>query len=125
MQRLALHLVAIDPERSGDDKLSWLLDRTGLYAHDLKHETYQILAAAAGTATPPLKQRVLDAADAGPDYPEEIPDRDRHFAYAKYNLLAWLTQADPDWAEAQAAFDAIQAENSGFRVQSILISTRG
>lgn len=117
MQRLALHLVAIDPERSGDDKLSWLLDRTGPYAHDLKHETYQILAAAAGTATPPLKQRVLDAADAGPDYPEEIPDRDRHFAYAKYNLLAWLTQADPDWAEAQAAFDAIQAENSGFRVR--------
>ncbi|GEB95963.1 SIR2 family protein [Microbacterium lacticum] len=117
MQRLALHLVANDPERSSDDKLSWLLDRTGLYADDLKHETYQVLAAAVGSATPPLKQRVLDAADAGPDYPEEIPDRDRHFAYAKYKLLAWLTQADPDWAEAQAAFDAIQAENPGFGVR--------
>lgn len=117
MQRLALHLIANDPERSADDKLLWLLDRIGLYADDLKHETYQVLAAAVGSATPPLKQRVLEAAAAGPDYPEEIPDRDRHFAYAKYNLLAWLTQADPDWAEAQTAFDAIQAENPGFGVR--------
>jgi hypothetical protein len=117
MRRLALHLVANDPERSSDDKLSWLLERTGLYADHLKHETYQLLATAVGTAAPSLKQRVLDAADAGPDYPEDLPDRDRHFAYAKYNLLAWLTQADPDWVEAQAAFDACQAENPGFGVR--------
>lgn len=117
MQRLALHLVANDPERSADDKLLWLLDRTGIYADDLKHETYQVLAAAVGSAASPLKQRVLDAAAVGPHYPEEIPDRDRHVAYAKYNLLAWLTQADPDWTEAQTAFDAIQAENPGFGVR--------
>ena len=117
MQRLALHLVANDQERSPDDKLLWLLDRIGLYADDLKHETYQVLAAAVGTASPSLKQRALDAAAAGPDYPEEIPDRDRHFAYAKYNLLAWLTHADPDWAEARTAFDAIKAENPSFEVR--------
>ncbi len=117
MRRLALHLVANDPVRSADDKLSWLLDRTGLYADNLKHETYQVLAAAVGTAAPSLKQRVLDAAAVGPDYPEEIPDRDRHFAYAKYNLLAWLTQADPDWSEAQTAFDAAQVENPDFGVR--------
>ncbi|MGN6127653.1 MAG: SIR2 family protein [Humibacter sp.] len=117
MQRMALHLVANDPARSADDKLSWLLDRTGLYASDLKHETYQVLAAAVATAAPSLRQRVLDAAAGGPAYPEEIPERDRHFAYAKYNLLAWLTQVDPHWAEAQTAFDAIQAENPGFGVR--------
>jgi hypothetical protein len=117
MQRLALHLVANDPERSADDKLSWLLERTGLYADERKHETYQVLAAAAGSATPPLKERVLDAAADGPKYPEEIPDRYRHFAYAKYNLLAWLTQADPHWAGARTAFDAIQAENPEFGVR--------
>lgn len=117
MRRLSLHLVAVDPARSADEKLSWLLDRTGLYADDLKHETYQVLVAGIRTAAPSLKQRVLDAVAAGPDYPEDIPDRDRHFAYAKYNLLAWLTQADPDWAEAQNAFDTIQAENPGFGVR--------
>lgn len=117
MQRLALHLVANDPILSADHKLSWLLDHTGLYADDLKHETYQVLAAAVGDASPSFKQRLLDAAGAGPDYPEEIPHRDRHFAYAKYNLLAWLTRADSDWAEAQAAFNATQAENPGFEVR--------
>lgn len=117
MQRLALHLVANDPERSSDGKLSWLLDRTGLYAPGLKHETYQVLAAAIGSATPPLKQRVLAATAAGPDYPEETPDRDRHCAYAKYNLLAWLTQTDHDWVEAQTAFDSMQSENPDFGVR--------
>ncbi len=117
MQRLALHLVSNDPARSADDKLSWLLDRAGLYPDDLKHETYQILAAAVGTAAPSLKRRVLDAAAAGPDYPEVTPDHDRHSAYAKYNLLGWLTRAGPDWAEAQTAFDAAQAENPGFGVR--------
>jgi len=117
MQRLALHLVANDPERSADDKLSWLLDRTGLYADDLKHEIYQVLDVAVAIATPPLKQRVLDAAAAGPDYPKEFSDRDRHFAYAKYNLLAWLTQTDPDWTEAQSEFEGIQAENPGFETR--------
>lgn len=117
MQRLALHLVAADPARSAGDRLSWLLDRTGLYAENLKHETYHVLAAAVGTAALSQKQRVLDAATAGPDYPEEIPDRDRHFAYAKYNLLAWLTRADPGWAEAQTAFEEVQAGNPGFGVR--------
>lgn len=117
MQRLAVHLVAADPARSADDKLSWLLDRTGLYADNLKHETYQLLATAAATASPSLKERVLNAAAAGPDYPEEIPDRDRHVAYAKYNLLAWLTLSSPDWAEAQTAFDAIQTKNPDFEVR--------
>lgn len=117
MQRLALHLVAAHPARSADDKLSWLLDRTGLYADNLKHETYQLLATAVATASPSLKERVLDAAAAGPDYPDAIPDRDRHVAYAKYNLLAWLTLSNPDWTEAQTAFDAIQAENPGFEVR--------
>lgn len=132
MQRLALHLVAIDTTRSADDKLSWLLDHTGLYARDLKHETYQVLAAAVDAATPSLRQAVLDAAAAGPSYPEEIPDRDRHYAYAKYNLLAWLKQADPDWAEAQAAFSTMESENPGFGVREhpdfdswMTIETRG
>ncbi len=117
MQRLALHLVANDPERSADDKLSWLLDRTGLYASYLKHETYQVLLAAVDAATPSIKQRIMNATGDGPDYREEIPDRDHHLAYAKYNLLAWLTRAAPEWGEAQAAFDAIQTENPDFAVR--------
>lgn len=117
MQRLALHLVANDPGLSADDKLLWLLDRSVLYAENLKHETYQVLAAAVAAASPSLKQRVLVAVATGPRYPEVTPDHDRHFAYAKYNLLAWLTKAAPSWAEVQIAFAATQAENPDFRVR--------
>lgn len=117
MQRLALHLVANDPGRSADDKLSWLLEHAGLYVRDLKHETYQVIASAVGTAAQSVKQRVLDTAAVGPPCPEEISDRDRHVAYAKYNLLAWLAQVDSEWSEAQSAFEVVQAENPDFRVR--------
>jgi hypothetical protein len=114
MRRLALHLVAGDAARSDDQKIEWLVARTGLYEANLKHEIYQLLAATLPGASPTLKEKVLDAAAAGPDYPEEIPDRDRHFAYAKFNLLVWLTETDPDWEKARAVFERIQAENPQF-----------
>lgn len=117
LQRLALYLVTTDPALTADQKLSWLLNRTGLFAGTLKHEIYKLLAATVDTASPPAKQRVLEAAFVAPDYPKDFPDRDQHLAYAKYNLLAWLTRAAPDWAEAQTAFTVIQAENPGFDVR--------
>ncbi|WP_413455561.1 SIR2 family protein [Glutamicibacter sp. FR1] len=117
MRRLALHLIAIDQNRSADNKLRWLLDRTGLFEMGLKHETYQILTAAVGSATPPIKQKVLEVTSEGPEYPEDNPDRNRHVAYAIFNLLAWLTQTDSDWQEAKTALDAIQADNPGFEVR--------
>lgn len=114
MRRLALHLIASDSARTDDEKLKWLLEHAGLYAENLKHETYQVLSATVRGASSTLKEKVLGAVNAGPEYPEDIPDRDRHLAYAKFNLLVWLTQVDPDWREAQAALDTIQAENPGF-----------
>jgi hypothetical protein len=117
MRRLALHLIASDPARSDDEKLEWLFERTGLYADNLKHETFRVLFTTVAGASPMLKEIVLDAVNAGADYPDEIPDRNRHLAYAKFNLLAWLTQVDPDWREAQAALATIQADNPGFEVR--------
>lgn len=116
-RRLALHLVAVDSARGADDKLSWLLDRTGLYVYELKHEIYQVLRAAVGTAAASLKHRILEAVAAGPDSSGETANRDRHLAYAKYNLLAWLIETDPHWRGAQTAFDVVQAENPDFEVQ--------
>ncbi len=117
MQRLALHLIANDPERTADEKLQWLLDRSGLYDANLKHETYQVLRATVATASPRARAQVLDAASAGPVYPDDIPDRDRHVAYSKFNLLAWLNIVDPSWHEAELAFKAVQADNPTFGVR--------
>jgi hypothetical protein len=114
MCRLALHFITSDPARSDDAKLEWLLERTGLYAENLKHETFQLLSATIPGSSLNLKKKVLDAVNAGRDFPEEISDRDRHLAYAKFNLLVWLTQVDPNWREAQVEFETMQAEEPDF-----------
>jgi hypothetical protein len=102
-RRLAVHLISRDSELSADSKIQWLLDHDTLYAHHLKHEVYQVLAVATSGATKLSRARLLDAVMAGPDYPEELEDRDAHIAYAKYNLLVWLTSAMPAWKRAQKA----------------------
>jgi hypothetical protein len=113
-RRIALHLIASDTSRSSDDKINWLLSRTGLYEDHLKHESYQLLAAGIADASDALKQSVLDAVDAGPEYPDDTPDRERHLAYARFNILVWLTEAAPEWEAAAAALEALQRQNPSF-----------
>jgi hypothetical protein len=113
-QRLALHLLAIHPSRTADRKLEWLLDKSLLYAADLKHEVYRVIRLALGGASPDLRARLLAAAQAGPDYPHHLPERERRAAYARYNLLVWLTDSAPDWTEAATLLKRVQAENSTF-----------
>ena len=113
MRRLALHLVANDPTRSADDKLSWLLEHTGLYARYLKHETYQVLTAV-GEASASVKADVLEAVDKGPCYLEGASEKEGHSAYAKYNLLAWLKENAPNWSEVQDTFAVVENQNPDF-----------
>jgi len=113
-RRLALHLVAADDSLAADVKITWLLDRSDVYESDVKHETYQVLKSAAGTASRATRERLLAVALAGPGLPENAPERDRRTAYATYNLLVWLTRVAPEWPEARSALAAIQAANPTF-----------
>jgi hypothetical protein len=116
-RRLALHLVAIDQVVSADEKLRWLLKRDTFYNTDEKHETYRVLAGNVNAASGPVRADVLIRAVAGPIYPDEMPDRVRHAAYSIYNLLAWLSQSAPDWAEASEAFASMQSAHPEFGVR--------
>lgn len=116
MQRLALHLVANDPARSADDKLSWLLEHAGLYARYLKHETYQVLTAVA-EATASVRKQVLRTVEEGPGFPEGTPGRERLSEYAKYDLLAWLKKVAPDWNEIQDVFAVVPNQNPEFALR--------
>ncbi|WP_129789671.1 SIR2 family protein [Promicromonospora panici] len=113
-RRLALHLVAVDPTLTSEARLQWLLDRTGLYADDLKHEMYQVLAVSLADAPDVLRSQLLEAVVVGPEYPDGLADRERHVAYAKYNLLVWLTRSAPDWEAAETALAVIQGANPSF-----------
>ncbi|HEX3680347.1 MAG TPA: SIR2 family protein, partial [Galbitalea sp.] len=113
-QRLALHLIAEDASRSADAKLRWVLDRELLYVTDVKHETYRVLAASVALASPPPRALLLSGVLAGPTFPELIPEREKHTAYAIYNLLVWLTSIAPDWQEAAEERARLQAANPTF-----------
>lgn len=114
-QRLALNLIAKDPSRTSDDKIAWLLARTNLYESPLKRELYQVLSEATADASDNLKRELLEAVQAGPKYPDDRPNIERDRAYAKYNLLVWLTKSAPEWAEAAQALHLLQEENPDFQ----------
>jgi len=113
-QRLALHLITVDNSRSYDDKLEWALSRTDLYPDHAKHELFQLLAAALPGASAEARARVLAAVEVGPEYRDDLEDRERHVSYAKYNLLVWLSKSASDWTDAADALAVVQGENPGF-----------
>lgn len=115
-RRLALHLLVEDGSRSGDEKLSWLLEKGLLYETALKHEVYRVLRAAVGTSSTETRARLLDAAMDGPASGDTTPDPDRVSLaqYSVFNLLAWLAESDQEWAEAQKALGAIKVANPQF-----------
>lgn len=113
-RRLALHLLAIDTRLDASAKLAWLLEQGVLFETHLKHEVYRVLAGSIAAASDAIRRRLLESVEHGPDYPNDIPERERHFSYAIYNLLVWLTQADPEWLEAAEALAAVQRDNPSF-----------
>lgn len=113
-RRLAIHLVTEDASRDAGEKLAWLLDRSLLYATEPKHETYRLLQSAVGLASAEQRERLLAAVAEGPAVSFDAPDSDRYIAYAKYNLLVWLTGSAPEWSMAGDALKAAQAANPDF-----------
>lgn len=113
-QRLGLHLVAVDANRSADQKLRWVLDRSALFAGGLKHEVYQVLKTAIPGASSDLREEVLSAVNVGGAVPDGVENREQHIDYDKYNLLVWLASLDPGWGEAAVALENLQREHADF-----------
>lgn len=115
-RRLALHLLSLDISRTADARLAWLLDKSVLYDEiNLKHEVYDVLAALLSSASSQSKTRLLAAVVQGPErHDGDDRDSDRYFDYAVFNLLVWLTRADPAWTEAASALAAIHDTNPSF-----------
>lgn len=113
-RRLALHLIDGASARSDDEKIRWVLDRNLLFAHAEKHEVYRVLASSLPGAGDDQRARLLAGVLQGPQYPDTLPDADRHSAYGTYNLLVWLNRADPAWEDAATALNQIQSANLTF-----------
>jgi hypothetical protein len=110
-RRIAAHGVTLDPERSADDKLLWLLDNDLVMARGLKHEVFQVLRVAYPLASLDLRTRLLNEVyrhieSMQPSNEEEK----RSQAYQKFNLLHWLQKADPNCQLVTQRLDAVKQQ---------------
>lgn len=113
-RRIALHLIELSPKLSADYKLKWLIERELLFEYPLKHEVFRILTTAVPSSSQDMRPLLLAAALQGGHLPDDLTEVTRHRAYSVYNLLVWLTRADPSWDEASNALARIQEENPAF-----------
>lgn len=113
-QRLALHLIGRSPDMSADEMIIWLLDRQLLFNLGTKHEAFQVLKTAVPSATTSTRDLLLTKVLAGDPQDRQYEGWERTREYEIYNLLVWLTRADPNWTRASEELARIQTENSDF-----------
>jgi hypothetical protein len=112
LRRLAIHSVAVDGRRSGTDKLAWLLDHGWLFDHQLKHEVFELLAAALPSADDAIVDRLVAEAALGP---KDVDDDDVR-GYEAFNALVWIDRYSRA-PSASAAFAQAQAEHPNFGIR--------
>lgn len=113
-RRLALHLVALSTQLTSDEKLRWVISRGAIFGLLTKHEAFQVLSAAVPDASPDARSQLLEVVLAG-DPTEQNDERwPRTRDYEIYNLLVWLTRADPSWQTAADELNRLQAANADF-----------
>lgn len=113
-RRLALHLVATSSDLSSDEKIEWILNRKILYDPATRHETFHVLHKSIPEATPKKRKQLLKAVIAGNIGQSDSERWERTQTYNIYNLLVWLTRADPDWSQAAEHLARLQEENPNF-----------
>lgn len=113
-RRLALHLVAVSTQLTSDQKLRWVLSRGVIFGLRTKHETFQVLHAAVSDASPDTRLELLEVVLAGDPEEREGEGWPRTRQYEIYNLLVWLTRADPSWQAAAEELNRVQAANADF-----------
>ena len=111
LRRLAVHGVAIDARRSGDEKLAWLLGGALLDDYQLKHEVFELLAMALPSASEPLVDRLVMQVNVVPG--AEIDDGE---AYEAFNKLVWISEHSPV-PSVSAALSMAKAAHPEFGVR--------
>jgi hypothetical protein len=114
MKRLALHALTGSVSISADHKIQWLLDRELLFDTGCVHEVFRLLKSAYPKTSDTVRKAVLGAAKKG--YRGKNADKldDNTKRYEIYNLLYWLSSADPLCSLVNEAFQAIQKANPEF-----------
>lgn len=111
-RRLAVHLLARTPSLDSSAKIQWLLDKDLVFDYHTKHETYAALKTSVRDSSQKVRAALLERIQRGPG--QDHKDETRNTEYAKYNVLVWITSADPGWVEARTALEQSQVTNRDF-----------
>ncbi|HWR84277.1 MAG TPA: SIR2 family protein [Candidatus Deferrimicrobium sp.] len=114
LRRIAIHGVAVGDCWSGDEKITWLLDKNLIYRHSFKHETFQVLRAALANCTDSVIQKLVDTVLTERATRVDSDESKRIREYEKYNLLLWMKRSAPESAIVRRAFQEIQDANPSF-----------
>lgn len=113
LRRLAIHAMGIDPGRSGDEKLTWLLERGWLYSLSFKHEVFHLIKVAYPNCEESTRDDFLNAVLQGPGQ-GGLESREADEVYAICELIEWITRADPGCTKAADAFHKAKEYCPGF-----------
>jgi hypothetical protein len=112
LQRLALHGWVHQNDVDATAKMTWLQSRNWLWAHQLRHEVFSLIAAALPAADVAVADALVAQAESG-DGGESDPERK---AYLTFNLLSWIVDHAPELASAKNALDRILANHPDFKI---------
>jgi hypothetical protein len=115
LRRLAIHAIAVYPERSPEERLKWVLDRVGLHGLSEHHEVHRAVALSYAAAAEPARKAVVDAILAHTLPASDDWSAEELTARSHVDWLSWLLQANPECALAGAALAPIKAEHPDWR----------
>ena len=115
LRRLAVHTMASREDLTPQEKIDWILDRTGLHDQSVHHELFQIMKAIYPYATPEQRQTIIEEV-----YRFNLPEQDGEdiagiIAYQHFNWFTWLGESDPDCDLVKECIEEIQERYPEFK----------
>lgn len=116
LRRIAVHVVNVADSRAPAEKIDWAIRHELLFDHVTKHEAYLLLRAHISHASVRSKTQILKRIRDVLSDGEGLETDERNLAYRRFNLAAWLADAEPTWRAITRVKTKTQ-EKYGFEVR--------
>ena len=117
LKRVAIHGVAVDRTMASDEKIGWLLQRDLLFHPGAKPEAFDVLKDAYPSATFETRRKLFDLIDQKYRIVAADQNSDDFSPYDVFNLITWLSRADPTCEIAKGALASIREKHPAFEAR--------
>lgn len=120
LQRLAIHASTLNPNRTPEEKLNWIMNNTDLGAIPKNHEIYRAVAISYKYCGHKVRQnfvqRIFEKTASSVSIRNKYPESTR--TEIIFRWLTWLSKSKPDCNIATAKLENIKMEHPHLRVPS-------